>query len=906
MPRVGDKPSRPEHVQPATEQVPGHVEPAHLDPQAIAAQDLAHPGMPAGTASAATADVYERAEATERSGARRAHSPVDERGAAFTPTDLRAPKRRAVTPPHGATAMRDSDPFSLALYIQDTYPAANLATSLRIVEECRDVERCDLVAMAMDLEGRGGNVNLFYRFVTMLKAQERAPRDELYTRSRELKAAFPHNPDFALALPNLLRIPDGERAEVMALATMLYQHHCDTLPPSDHSPYFLFLRIVLQLIGCQAEARGPLATLAQQCVAIPCVGAKFQHPDVIASFSLCQPSERAGFADLTMQIARRCREVEGLLDIPRLLACCGDPHTRMVITDCITQYLDHYQGNTSNVSDIITALIRYPLLEPMHPDVMSALAGQATPIEFAQRIKRAHVYAALQASGVDQHSDAAHAYAMVLVPVDPRTQPSPADRHMILDAMRRFPEVAKVMSRDLETLFVEFYDSGNNGNSFTPFFHQFVPDVRLPSDALLKARMAQIAPNVDAPVALALDAQPTAACGRTLIFHMPDDPPGYHTTIKLPKTGENVDDATSGLRREEWMDRVVHSMRNEMGLEGALPQPAATSMVRIQLTPHMLALVEQESARFGGKEFEIAYNHDTGEAVGLRTLAPDGYHTYLSDPSLTPDQLRSASAINLRDYARLLRAGCVHGAPSDLCHNSNDQRPFIWNTEEVFKVSANIFGDGPGRLDRAIYSARTANMRTCGPADLKHCFPVSAILEDHPRADFYTPIREHAAEIATIGSMGDILLSWVLVMTDSWLKRRELGPEMTIDLGTELHLGFAEFYATYAGISRDEALVFLASIIDFARMAHQITYFSTDAYAKEAAQPGGITKERWAELYGPLTDVTWRMADGSRGWIPTRGWLFDGMHRDWGPVNGPMPCQELMKALSAMRFAMCP
>ncbi len=524
----------------------------------------------------------------------------------------------------------------------------------------------------------------------------------------------------------------------------------------------------------------------------------------------------------------------------------------------------------------------------------------------------------LLAAGITQEDAAFYAMAITT----PMTTPLTHDqRQKIRSAVTSDPKLAKILSQYMVPTTMEFKDGGLNHNHFSTFFAKLLPDVHVPSDAMVVGRLTSI-PSVDQAAVdrdLPHGSKLVAVHGRTLLFEIDGDPEHY-LAIKLAKEGENTSDVSSGLRREVWMNHALLSLQDALGLESDIPQPLEQSMVQVTLPEEIRKRVEAQAARFGSNEFDLATDMTTGKVIAIQSIVSKDYHVYLNDPALSPAAFRDSSDRCLKDYARQMRAGLFHSAPADLFHNTESDRRYVWDSEIVVKAGAyNRSNEGAGRLDRPAAAVQTPNHRASGVADTKHIYTTSQLLTDHPNAKYFkredfskSVFREvyedkereakfsldHAPQAAAITAMGDVLLSWALTTADSWAKRRAKGtPGNQLDLADELLHGFVTFYAQYTGLSRAETETLLGSLIDFKRMGRQFEYFNSDEYIREAQQPGGIPQERWVELYGPHTKVTWEMKEGMRGWTRAGGFRHNKKNIDLGPVNGPMPCQELMRAL---------
>lgn len=610
------------------------------------------------------------------------------------------------------------------------------------------------------------------------------------------------------------------------------------------------------------------------------------------------PHVRASTSDMLLRYMRTFQDScdNSLENIALALRDCKDESHRQSVMDVAVAYLEKNPDGQRDSTQLFLALAHYRLSPADAATFVQRTAHNQSIEQAATCVRQLHLQRAMATAGI-RDADVKMC-TRVMGRVFAKEPLSPEDRKAIRDLITTDPRTANIISSYLVPTTMEFWDGGTNFNTYSSFFASLIPDVQAPADDAVRACMAATPVTSGPPVAVALPpGKLVDVCGRTLLFEIPGDPDHY-VAVKIAKQGENVDDATSGLRREEWMNRVLTTMRGPLGLESEIPRAIAPGVASVVLDADMRARIEAQATRLGGLEFEAAVDDTTGHAVAIQSIVPKGYHRYLNDPDMSPEAFRQASDQCLRDYARLCKAGIYHSAPADFFHNKEHERRYVWNSEEVPASAANRATEGPGRLHNAFGSVLHPNLRETGPADFKHMIPQSELLTAHPNAGFFASVEAHASEIATITSVGDLLLSWSLIVVDRWAQRASQGKSGTeAELAEEMRHGFIVFYAQYKEMSPESAAQLLDSFIDFPRMAQQFAYFTSGQFVSDAQKPGGISQERWHDLYGDRTSVLWLMEEGMRGWSRAGGWRYDSKHIDLGPVNGPFPCPELMKAL---------
>ena len=105
---------------------------------------------------------------------------------------------------------------------------------------------------------------------------------------------------------------------------------------------------------------------------------------------------------------------------------------------------------------------------------------------------------------------------------------------------------------------------------------------------------------------------------------------------------------------------------------------------------------------------------------------------------------------------------------------------------------------------------------------------------------------------------------------------------------------YQELHVAFSGEEEGGA----AELVDWNLFGQQMAFFMSGAYVeplKFASQGDIQARKTFEKLYGNAEIEYAENLGSSRGWTE-QGWMFDGRHPDLGPVNGPLPLQELIKA----------
>jgi len=282
---------------------------------------------------------------------------------------------------------------------------------------------------------------------------------------------------------------------------------------------------------------------------------------------------------------------------------------------------------------------------------------------------------------------------------------------------------------------------------------------------------------------------------------------------------------------------------------------------------------------------------------------------------------------------------------------------FLWNVDIIRPMAGRA---GAGRLHGGRHAVSYPNMRLSGPADFAEMVTLEALVFlDHPHSAymkfnlrrFFIPERE---KILLAHFMGNYLLAWVLI---EGRRLKERSGELDRHKPGGLAKLIKKIYTTaYKALTESDSTgTDISTLIDWDRFAGQMAFFMGQAYKKYVNRPipekifgkkdiyitpgdgwGFIQRdviETTLNLHGKrlseVLDKYFSPATSERRIIPpsififrphfnklikkekdsnlrpgleelyenyATGWRFDGINEDIGPVNGPFPLQELIKA----------
>lgn len=465
------------------------------------------------------------------------------------------------------------------------------------------------------------------------------------------------------------------------------------------------------------------------------------------------------------------------------------------------------------------------------------------------------------------------------------------------------------------------YDGGRAENTMADTAHVLRRAFARPTD---DEGMAERMGALPTPVLEALDVRALVArtnaapevYGRTLVV---TSVRGERIALKLAKRGEDprlllASLDASPLTREWKMHHLLTRLSTSLGLESAPTAPIGNGPFLLRGIPKSwIAAVQEQARKPGCESFELACDGAEHFAIGYRH--PEDHHTYLNDPRISARQFREATARGLGDAARLMSAGLFPTVSADFMHNASEQRSYHWNTDDLRAPPRETHARslGAGRLHAWRTCVACVNFRVSGLADPKYLY-LARDLIDHSRRRERLALHasDEARLLAEASIMGDLLFAWALTAADSALARHEAlargetGIE-PLDLVAELRHGLEVFVSRYAGLAPEIARKLItASGIDFPRMANQFEAFTGKGAFEPLATNGALGDALERELFGDHVELLYEGRNAIGRWLTLRqgrgfqaalGWSTDGENQDLGPVNGPFPVQELIRAL---------
>jgi len=378
------------------------------------------------------------------------------------------------------------------------------------------------------------------------------------------------------------------------------------------------------------------------------------------------------------------------------------------------------------------------------------------------------------------------------------------------------------------------------------------------------------------------------AHGRTLVFEGKN---GAQYGIKLKKKDEDV----SEFEGEGTLLGYLNASKNALGLKSSLPHLIKT--IRIVGIPEKIKKALAKASA-GGKGFEIEVK---GGVMAMVYEAPKDYFKFLNDPSLGDEEFMAASFRGLEDLFRLARHNLIHTALIELFHNviqrgREDRGRFVWMVNTVRPMMSR---SGTGRLHAWTSAVKFPNLRGSGLADLAHMARIEELTKaENNESVHLAPLHRFKGSTQNFflaSYLGDYLLAWSLLVGSRFQQKGELdwkdGAKVSRLAGV-MKKGFTHAFSVYSGVPEKASLAFLGTIINWQRIAVQMSWCMSDAYV-EALK----TRKVPQKIYGKGVKVIIpNNMETMRGWTD-KGWSFDGKNPDLGPVNGSFPAQELIRTL---------
>lgn len=388
------------------------------------------------------------------------------------------------------------------------------------------------------------------------------------------------------------------------------------------------------------------------------------------------------------------------------------------------------------------------------------------------------------------------------------------------------------------------------------------------------------------------------AQGRTLIYK---NPRGRCLALKALKSNEDV----SMLDYESRMFAYLNKYKKDLGLKSIFPSPYPIQSHRIIKVKPDTAAAEAlfNQVNKDGHRYELNIKNGYYTFMAYETIN-EAYFTYLRNSAIPPDKFQEALSVNLQDLFTLAKYGIIHTDLIELFHNTlmtnrNDGGKYLWMVDIIRPMQRRA---GAGRLHAWTKTVEYPNMRLSGIADFSGIYLLKDLAEDdNPLSEHMHTFRnrhpEYNSEVFYLASyLGDYLLSAALVIGRRLRDRCELNWREPAGLSGLMEDCYVNAFSAFSDRPEHEIRL-IAETINWDRFAMQmpINMAKGDKLVDYL-----LNKNIPWQIYGPNVIIDY--ADNyntSRKWLDTpekKGWYFDNKNPDLGPVNGPNPLQELIKA----------
>ena len=484
--------------------------------------------------------------------------------------------------------------------------------------------------------------------------------------------------------------------------------------------------------------------------------------------------------------------------------------------------------------------------------------------------------------------------------------------------------IRELVRENVGLLSIQLEDEGDSPNLVSSFGE----DILAGSGKLTTASLPESLPKrrvrmtaKDMPEHTIQDIIPPAyefegAQGRTLKYK--DKKTGRYLALKLLKKNHGTSEDPSLLDYEgrmfDYLSRNKDKLRPHRGKERDRPVCPKPVLIEGRY------VVRVKADEFGTGVRDAIKSQITKEGQTMDVDTEDGfytlmvyetedesYFTYLNNPNINKENFNKALLDNVHDLFILARYGIIDTAIIELFHNEiqkgrKDSGKYVW-MEGVRPENARI---GAGRLNAWPNAVRYPNTRLSGISDLPDIYHIDELAEEgHPASVHLNTLKGRHPKYDTstfylASYMGDYLLSMALVIGSYYRERNELDwqdDKKVEELAGLIKSYYIEAFMTFTGKPKEEADKY-SEMVDWHRFALQMAFFMAkgDQYAGYLFPKGSLPKE----LYGKGVTIEYSHDyPGSRGWVDKdgkKGWYFDGENPDLGPVNGPNPLQELIKA----------
>lgn len=351
----------------------------------------------------------------------------------------------------------------------------------------------------------------------------------------------------------------------------------------------------------------------------------------------------------------------------------------------------------------------------------------------------------------------------------------------------------------------------------------------------------------------------------------------------------------------------------------------------VDLIRELQSLLICNHIKLEGKTPKLVYlkDHDDAECVELLDvegrlavafIAPHDYFETMKgemSQAMTASSFECRLANNLVDVNRLARYGYLHTVPSPLFHMS--ERPFSWlgplaslNNLDKFLV----YSSGVGRMAGWKNVSKDSNYSVSGLRDYQEIVDSDDRKTLFQRVDIHSvsyaplwdyPNIDHVLEILFLG------LNYVgaaMLAVDFFIQGHFNQTEILLGMTRMLSSLFAHGYAELWSISLEQAEKIIIRRSDWKRVAAQFNYFCI-GHDFDKVRPGAfpdlyfnknlfgegvqILGQSGRSLLGPYDPDTF---DSSFGFYE-RDSSGDRIISS-GPINGPLPIQEILKATAAV------
>ena len=382
--------------------------------------------------------------------------------------------------------------------------------------------------------------------------------------------------------------------------------------------------------------------------------------------------------------------------------------------------------------------------------------------------------------------------------------------------------------------------------------------------------------------------------GRTLVYRNKE---GRYIAFKFLKEGE---EAGKLLYESEFFDFLNALKEKGINLKGYYPKALPIERKRVvrldtEKLPKIISETLSSVKSFSDKPGEPVLPDKTQGYYTVMAYATDSpdYFTYLHEAS--DNLVEESQERNMHDLFTLARYGVVHPDIIELFHNviqrgRTDRGRYLWMVDIIRPMRTR---QGAGRLHAWERAVAYPNMRISGPADFAEMVSIDELVSlGHPHSLYmqnnlqrFHP--EDRKKFLLVHYVGNYLLALALTEGKRLNEKGVLNWRKPEKLAALMKKTYATAYKAFT-LKEDDP----SDVIDWTMLARQMLYFMGKDYVI-----GLMKKELPDGIYPAYTHIRYPdNVNRLRGWVRGLGWKFDGENDDLGPVNGPLPFQELIKA----------